>query len=60
MSQDDHLPDLDGGARSGVRDEDDATLPRWQRPTITRLSLDRTLVGPGSNFDGSTSRGDFL
>ncbi len=52
MSQDKRVldpnaaPDVDAGDRPG--------RSPWQRPTVTRMSLEQTLQGPGSNIDGGS------
>jgi hypothetical protein len=34
---------------------DDAAHPTWRAPTVTRISLEQTLTGPGSQLDAFLS-----
>ena len=54
MSLDDHPPDMAGDAcRQAGEEMTDTVTPRWQRPQISRISLEQTLALGGTYIDGT-------
>jgi hypothetical protein len=56
MSVDDHKPepDMAAGARTQASEEmTDTVTPPWQRPQVTRVSLEQTLNHSGTLIDST-------